>query len=74
MIEELNVEELEGMVKGANLKAFDNPEIDRIIWTYKKKLSTGVIADYINKTYGKSLTPSQIRHRFDRLKRLHSEQ
>jgi len=64
------VDELERDVKAAEKRAFDNPEINQIILSYKTLLPAERIADYINKKYDKEFSGSQIRHQFNRLKKL----
>lgn len=67
------VGELEAEVKEEYKKRFDDPKIDSIIWSYKPKLSAEKIADYINKEFDKDFSPSQIRHRFYALEKIHAK-
>jgi len=66
----ITVKELEKDVDESSKRKFDNPEIDNIIWSYKLKLSADRIAEYINKEYKKEYSGAQVRHQYNRLKKL----
>ena len=65
-LEAISIPELDAIVE-AEERRQTTDEIDRIIVSYKPKLSADKLADFINIKYDKEFTPSQIRHRLKTL-------